>query len=83
MSSTPKKKAGSEPRLLSGGNPQIPKADGDPPVQAYIEAMPGWKREVGQEHVRYLDIYESGGFDESQLTKWIEQAAHLPGETLF
>lgn len=35
------------PRLLSGGNPQIAKADGDAPVQAYIDAMPGWKREVG------------------------------------
>lgn len=37
-----------EPKLLSGGNPQIPKGDGDPPVQAYIAAMPGWKREVGR-----------------------------------
>ena len=36
-----------QPKLLSGGNPQIPKADGDAPVQAYIAAMPGWKREVG------------------------------------
>jgi hypothetical protein len=35
------------PRLLSGGNPQIGKADGDAPVQAYIAAMPGWKRIVG------------------------------------
>jgi hypothetical protein len=35
--------------LLSGGNPQIAKADGDAPVQAYIAAMPGWKREVGQQ----------------------------------
>ena len=34
--------------LLSGGNPQIAKADGDVPVQAYIAAMPGWKREVGE-----------------------------------
>jgi len=34
--------------LLSGGNPQIAKADGDAPVQAYIAAMPGWKREVGK-----------------------------------
>ena len=36
------------PRLLAGGNPQIAKADGDAPVQAYIAAMPGWKREAGQ-----------------------------------
>jgi hypothetical protein len=37
-----------KPKLLSGGNPQIAKADGDAPVQAYIAAMPGWKREVGR-----------------------------------
>lgn len=37
-----------KPRLLSGGNPQIAKADGDAPVQAYIAAMPGWKGDVGR-----------------------------------
>jgi hypothetical protein len=37
-----------KPTLLSGGNPQIAKADGDAPVQAYIAAMPDWKRKVGQ-----------------------------------
>jgi hypothetical protein len=37
-----------KPVLLSGGNPQIAKADGDAPVQAYIAAMPGWKRDVGR-----------------------------------
>ena len=37
-----------KPVLLSGGNPQIAKADGDAPVQAYIAAMPGWKRAVGR-----------------------------------
>ncbi|MBI3270536.1 MAG: DUF1801 domain-containing protein [Planctomycetes bacterium] len=36
------------PTLLAGGNPQIAKADGDAPVQAYIAAMPGWKRDVGR-----------------------------------
>ena len=36
------------PKLLSGGNPQIAKADGDAPVKAYIAAMPGWKRDVGR-----------------------------------
>jgi hypothetical protein len=35
-------------KLLSGGNPQIAKGDGDAPVQAYIAAMPGWKRDVGR-----------------------------------
>ena len=38
-----------EPVLLSGGNPQIAKGDGDAPVQAYIAAMPGWKRDVGRQ----------------------------------
>jgi hypothetical protein len=126
--------------LLSGGNPQVAKGDGDAPVQAYIAAMPGWKRDVGthldalivravpkvrkavkwnspfygldrtgwflsfhvfaryvkvtffcgaslrpvppgaskQKDVRYLDIHE-GEFDETQLTKWVKQAAKLPG----
>ena len=36
------------PALLSGGNPQIAKADGDAPVQAYIAAMPGWKSDLGK-----------------------------------
>lgn len=37
-----------EVRLLAGGNPQIAKGDGDEPVRAYIAAMPGWKRAVGE-----------------------------------
>lgn len=37
-----------KPKLLSGGNPQIAKAHGEAPVQAYIAAMPGWKSEVGR-----------------------------------
>jgi hypothetical protein len=126
--------------LLSGGNPQIPKGEGDGPVQAYIAAMPEWKHEIGKrldaliakhvpkvrkavkwnspfygiegkgwflsfhvytryvkvtfysggslhpvppgeskhEGIRYLDIGEDG-FDESQMTDWIKQAAKLPG----
>lgn len=40
-----------EVKLLSGGNPQIPKGDGDAPVQAYIAAMPEWKGDIG----RHLD----------------------------
>ena len=50
MAKKPVKKA-AQPALLSGGNPQIAKADGDAPVQAYIAAMPGWKRDTG----RHLD----------------------------
>jgi len=42
------RKAAATPVLLSGGNPQIAKGEGDAPVQAYIAAMPGWKREIGR-----------------------------------
>src|SRR5688572_30339616 len=42
------KRVAAKPRLLAGGNPQIAKADGDAPVQAYIAAMPGWKSDVGR-----------------------------------
>jgi hypothetical protein len=127
-------------KLLSGGNPQIAKADGDAPVQAYIAAMPGWKREIGkrldavivrnvpgvrkavkwnspfygiegmgwflsfhvftryvkltffsgtslrpvppggtQRSARWIDIHEGDKLDESQMAKWIKQAAALPG----
>jgi hypothetical protein len=41
-------KAAAKPALLAGGNPRIAKADGDAPVQAYLAAMPGWKRDVGR-----------------------------------
>ena len=45
---TSPKRKGEKPELLSGGNPQIAKAEGDAPVQAFIAAMPDWKREVGK-----------------------------------
>jgi hypothetical protein len=46
----PKPQSGKDVKvvLLSGGNPQIAKGDGDAPVQAYIAAMPGWKRDIGK-----------------------------------
>ena len=128
-------------KRLSGGNPQIAKGDGDAPVQAYIAAMPGWKRDLGKRldalilrsvpkvrkavkwnspfygiesrgwflsfhvftryikvtffrgtslqpvppgpskhaEVRYLDIHEDDALDEAQLSRWIKQAAALPG----
>jgi hypothetical protein len=128
--------------LLAGGNPQIPKGDGEEPVQNYIAAMPGWKRDVGKRlddlitrtlpkvrkgvkwnspfygvdgngwflsfHVfaryvkvtffrgsslqplppggtprsgdsRWIDIHEDEPLDDKQLTRWIKQAAELPG----
>jgi hypothetical protein len=46
LSTKPRKAA--KPVLLAGGNPRIAKADGDAPVQAYIAAMPGWKRGLGR-----------------------------------
>jgi hypothetical protein len=49
------KDTGSGPKLLTGGNPQIPKGEGDGPVQAYIAAMPGWKRGLG-EHLDQLVV---------------------------
>ena len=48
MARKPTTKRTSAPKLLAGGNPQIAKGDGDAPVQAYISAMPGWKRDVGK-----------------------------------
>ncbi|RWK62868.1 DUF1801 domain-containing protein [Mesorhizobium sp.] len=47
---TPKLQSGkaAKPTLLAGGNPQIGKAEGDAPVQAYIAAMPGWKSDIGR-----------------------------------
>lgn len=47
-SSASKSVKSAEVKLLSGGNPQIAKAYGDAPVQAYIAAMPGWKSGVGR-----------------------------------
>ena len=50
-SSKPRPKAGAKAgpvKLLTGGNPQIAKATGDAPVQAYIAAMPGWKQDMGK-----------------------------------
>jgi hypothetical protein len=48
MKAVAKRVAAKPVKLLSGGNPQIAKADGDAPVQAYIAAMPGWKSELGR-----------------------------------
>jgi hypothetical protein len=44
----PPKRKVARPKLLSGGNPQIAKGEGDAPVQAYLAAIPGWKRTVGK-----------------------------------
>lgn len=58
---------GAGPKLLAGGNPQIPKGEGDAPVQAYIAAMPGWKRPVGE----HLDeLITSAVPDLRKAVKW-------------
>ncbi|GGK79496.1 DUF1801 domain-containing protein [Ornithinimicrobium pekingense] len=61
------KNDGAAPRLLSGGNPQIPKGEGDGPVQDYIAAMPGWKSEVGR---RLDDLVTSTVTDVRKAVKW-------------
>ena len=43
-----------KPKLLSGGNPQIPKGHGNAPVKAYIAAMPGWKSKLGRKLDRLI-----------------------------
>jgi hypothetical protein len=53
--------------LLSGGNPQIPKGDGDAPVQAYIRAMPGWKSALGR---RLDEIIERAVPGVRKAVKW-------------
>ena len=56
-----------EVKLLSGGNPQIAKGDGEAPVRAYIAAMPGWKREAG----RKLDaLIEATVPDVTRAVRW-------------
>lgn len=50
----------SGPKLLSGGNPQIPKGYGNEPVQAYIDAMPGWKSEIGRRIDELVEVAVPG-----------------------
>ena len=64
---TKKKAAAAEPVLLSGGNPQIAKGYGDAPVQAYIAAMPGWKRDIGR---RLDDLIVRTVPDVQKAVKW-------------
>jgi hypothetical protein len=76
----PSAKTRSEPRLLSGGNPQIPKGEGDGPVQDYIAAMPGWKRELGQ----YLDgLIVRTVPDVHKAVKWNQPFYGFDGEGWF
>ena len=69
-----------KPRLVSGGNPQIPKGDGDAPVQAYIAAMPGWKSDVG----RRLDaLIERAVPDVRKAVRWNSPYYGVEGQGWF
>ena len=71
---------GGEPKLLSGGNPQIPKGYGDAPVQAYIAAMPGWKRDLG----RRLDaLIERAVPGVNKAVKWNSPLYGMEGQGWF
>lgn len=68
------------PKLLAGGNPQIPKGEGDAPVQAYIAAMPGWKQAIG----RKLDALIGEAIPEvHKAVKWNSPFYGMPGEGWF
>ena len=69
-----------EPVLLSGGNPQIAKADGDAPVQAYIAAMPGWKSDVGR---RLDSVVARTVPDARKAVRWNSPFYGLEGQGWF
>ena len=74
------KRAAAKPALLAGGNPQIAKADGDAPVQAYVAAMPGWKRDVGR-RLDALIVRTVPGVDKA--IKWNSPFYGIEGEGWF
>jgi len=65
-------------RLLSGGNPQIPKGDGPGPVRDYIAAMPEWKQAIGQ---RLDELIEAEIPDVRKAVKWNQPFYGVDGET--
>jgi hypothetical protein len=70
----------SEPKLLAGGNPQIAKGDGDEPVQAYLDAMPGWKGDIGH----LLDtLIVSAVPDVRKAVRWNSPFYGIEGEGWF
>jgi hypothetical protein len=68
------------PKLLSGGNPQIPKGEGNGPVQDYIAAMPGWKRHVGE---RLDELVVRTVPDVHKAVKWNQPFYGVEGEGWF
>lgn len=71
---------GAKPRLLAGGNPQIPKGEGEGPVQAYIAAMPDWKRAIG-ERVDAIVTRETPGV--RKAVKWNSPLYGVEGQGWF
>jgi hypothetical protein len=70
----------SKPVLLSGDNPQIPKGESDAPVQAYINAIPGWKQDVA----RYLDkLIVKTVPDVKKAVKWNSPFYGMEGQGWF
>src|SRR5688572_18636309 len=74
------KRSAPKPKLLSGGNPQIAKGDGNAPVQAYIAAMPGWKRDVGR-RIDKLIIRSAPGV--RKAVKWNSPFYGMEGKGWF
>lgn len=72
--------AKSEVVLLSGGNPQIAKGDGDAPVQAYIAAMPGWKSAAGKALDALIERTVPGV---EKAVRWNSPFYGLPGQGWF
>jgi len=72
--------ADKKPTLLSGGNPQIPKGDGDAPVQAYIAAMPGWKSAAGR---RLDEIITRAVPNPRKAVKWNSPFYGVDGKGYF
>lgn len=66
-----------KPVLLSGGNPQIPKGEGDAPVQAYIAAMPGWKQGIGR---RLDELVVAAVPGVRKAVKWNSPLYGAPGQ---
>jgi hypothetical protein len=74
------RRTSAKPTLLAGGNPRIAMGDGDVPVQRYIEAMPGWKREVG----RRLDALVAQAVPEvRKAVKWNSPFYGIEGQGWF
>ncbi len=66
--------------LLTGGNPQIAKGDGDAPVKAYIAAMPGWKRDLGQ---RLDTLVSQNAPNVRKAVKWNSPFYGIEGQGWF